>query len=96
MNDISLSGVCDSTALDRLGEDCPDVIDNKTVLRIPKRYRDDLTNLQNIYDLHEGLVVDLSLKELRGICERDYSKIEAYRGLRKFLFLRFGVTLNIH
>lgn len=93
---ISLSGGCDSTAPGRPGKDCPDVSKNKLVLRIPQKYRDDIQSLQQIYDLHEGLVIDMALKILRGICERDYSKIEAYRGLRKFLFRHFGVTLNIY
>lgn len=48
------------------------------------------------YDLHEGLVINVSLKEFRGICERDYPKIEAYLGLKKYLLRTFGVTLNIH
>jgi hypothetical protein len=38
----------------------------------------------------------VSLKEFRGICERDYPKIEAYLGLKKYLLRTFGVTLNIH
>ena len=50
----------------------------------------------DIYDLHEGLVINVSLKEFRGICERDYPKIEAYLGLKKYLLRTFGVTLNIH
>ena len=52
--------------------------------------------LQEKYDLHEGLVINVSLKEFRGICERDYPKIEAYLGLKKYLLRTFGVTLNIH
>ena len=35
-------------------------------------------------------------REFRGICERDYPKIEAYLGLKKYLLRTFGVTLNIH
>lgn len=42
------------------------------------------------------LVINVSLKEFRGICERDYPKIEAYLGLKKYLLRTFGVTLNIH
>ena len=55
-----------------------------------------IKRLQERYDLHEGLVINVSLKEFRGICERDYPKIEAYLGLRKYLLRTFGVTLNIH
>ncbi len=64
--------------------------------RIPRRYKEDMRGLQERYDLHEGLVINVSLKEFRGICERDYPKIEAYLGLKKFLLRTFGVTLNIH
>ena len=38
--------------------------------------------LQERYDLHEGLVINVSSG--RGICERDYPKIEAYLGLKGF------------
>ena len=55
-----------------------------------------IKRLQEKYDLHEGLVINVSLKEFRGICERDYPKIEAYLGLKKYLLRTFGVTLNIH
>ena len=46
--------------------------------------------------IHICLVINVSLKEFRGICERDYPKIEAYLGLKKYLLRTFGVTLNIH
>jgi len=42
------------------------------------------------------VVINVSLKEFRGICERDYPKIEAYLGLINFLLRTFGVILNIH
>ena len=72
-------------------------VSKKTVpQKIPRRYREDIKRLQERYDLHEGLVINVSLKEFRGICERDYPKIEAYLGLRKYLLRTFGVTLNIH
>ena len=55
-----------------------------------------IKRLQEKYDLHEGLVINVSLREFRGICERDYPKIEAYQGLTNFLLRTFGVVLNIH
>lgn len=92
---VILSSKNDSSMLDRQGKDCPDVIE-KTVLKIPKKYRDDIKELQERYDLHVGTMIQISLKELGGICERDYPKIESYRGLKNFLLRAFGVTLNIY
>lgn len=92
---IILSDKNDNSISDRQVRDCPDV--SETVpQRIPKRYREDMKGLQERYDLHEGLVINVSLKEFRGICERDYPKIEAYLGLRKYLLRTFRVTLNIY
>ena len=93
---IILSGKNDSSILDRQVKDCPDVSKKTVPQRIPRRYKEDMRGLQERYDLHEGLVINVSLKEFRGICERDYPKIEAYLGLKKFLLRTFGVTLNIH
>ena len=93
---IILSSKNDSSILDRQVRDCPDVSEKTVPQRIPKRYREDIKRLQEKYDLHEGLVINVSLKEFRGICERDYPKIEAYLGLKKYLLRTFGVTLNIH
>ena len=86
----------DSSISDRQVRDCPDVSEKTVPQRIPRKYREDMKGLQERYDLHEGLVINVSLKEFRGICERDYPKIEAYLGLRKYLLRTFGVTLNIH
>ena len=93
---IILSDKNDSFISDRQVRDCPDVIEKTVPQRIPRRYREDIKSLQERYDLHEGLVINVSLKEFRGICERDYPKIEAYLGLKKYLLRTFGVTLNIH
>ena len=93
---IILSDKNDSSILDRQVRDCPDVSEKTVPQRIPRRYREDMKGLQERYDLHEGLVINVSLKEFRGICERDYPKIEAYLGLKKYLLCTFGVTLNIH
>ena len=91
---VTLSGKNDSSMLDRQGKDCPDVI-KKTVLKIPKKYRDDIKGLQERYDLRVGAMIQISLKELGGICERDYLKIESYRGLKNFLLRAFGIRLNM-
>ena len=93
---IILSSKNDSSILDRQVRDCPDVSEKTVPQRIPRRYKEDIKRLQEKYDLHEGLVINVSLKEFRGICERDYPKIEAYLGLKKYLLRTFGVTLNIH
>ena len=93
---IILSSKNDSSILDRQVRDCPDVSEKTVPQRIPRRYREDIKRLQERYDLHEGLVINVSLKKFRGICERDYPKIEAYLGLKKYLLRTFGVTLNIH
>jgi hypothetical protein len=93
---IILSSMNDSSILDRQVGDCPDVSEKTVPQRIPRRYREDIKRLQERYDLHEGLVINVSLKEFKGICERDYPKIEAYLGLINFLLRTFGVTLNIH
>lgn len=93
---IILSGKNDSFISDRQVRDCPDVSEKTVPQRIPRRYKEDIKRLQEKYDLHEGLVINVSLKEFRGICERDYPKIEAYLGLKKYLLRTFGVTLNIH
>ena len=93
---IILSGKNDSSILDRQVKDCPDVSKKTVPQRIPRKYREDMKGLQERYDLHEGLVINVSLKEFRGICERDYPKIEAYLGLRKYLLRTFRVTLNIY
>ena len=93
---IILSSKNDSSILDRQVRDCPDVSEKTVPQRIPRRYREDIKRLQEKYGLQEGLVINVSLKEFRGICERDYPKIEAYLGLRKYLLRTFGVTLNIH
>ena len=79
---IILSSKNDSSISDRQVRDCPDVNEKTVPQRIPRRYRNDIKRLQERYDLHEGLVINVSLKEFRGICERDYPKIEAYLGLR--------------
>ena len=92
---IILSSKNDSSILDRQVRDCPDVSEKTVPQRIPRRYKEDIKRLQEKYDLHEGLVINVSLK-FRGICERDYPKIEAYLGLKKYLLRTFGVTLNIH
>lgn len=93
---IILSGKNDNSISDRQVRDCPDVSEKTVPQRIPRRYREDIKRLQERYDLHEGVVINVSLKEFKGICERDYPKIEAYLGLKKFLLRTFGVTLNIH
>ena len=93
---IILPGKNDSSISDRQVRDCPDVSEKTVPQRIPRRYREDIKRLQEKYDLHEGLVINVSLKEFRGICERDYPKIEAYLGLTNFLLRTFGVILNIH
>ena len=93
---IILSGKNDNSISDRQVRDCPDVSEKTVPQRIPKRYREDIKRLQEKYDLHEGLVINVSLREFRGICERDYPKIEAYQGLTNFLLRTFGVVLNIH
>lgn len=93
---IILSSKNDSSISDRQVRDCPDASKKTVPQRIPRRYREDIKRLQERYDLHEGLVINVSLKEFRGICERDYPKIEAYLGLRKYLLRTFGVILNIH
>ena len=93
---IILSSKNDSSILDRQVRDCPDVNEKTVPQRIPRRYREDIKRLQEKYGLQEGLVINVSLKEFRGICERDYPKIEAYLGLRKYLLRTFGVTLNIY
>ena len=93
---IILSSKNDSSISDRQVRDCLDVKEKTVPQRIPRRYRNDIKRLQERYDLHEGLVINVSLKEFRGICERDYPKIEAYLGLKNFLLRAFGVTLNIH
>ena len=93
---IILSSKNDSSILDRQVRDCPDVSEKTVPQRIPRRYKEDIKRLQEKYDLHEGLVIIVSLKEFWGICERDYPKIEAYLGLKKYLLRTFGVTLNIH
>ena len=93
---IILSSKNDSSILDRQVTNCPDVNEKTVPQRIPRRYKEDIKRLQEKYDLHEGLVINVSLKEFRGICERDYPKIEAYLGLKKYLLRTFGVTLNIH
>ena len=90
---IILSSKNDSSILDRQVRDCPDVSEKTVPQRIPRRYKEDIKRLQEKYDLHEGLVINVSLKEFRGICERDYPKIEAYLGLKKYLLRTFGVTL---
>lgn len=93
---IILSDKNDSSISDRQVGNCPDVIEKTVPQRIPRRYREDIKRLQERYDLHEGLVINVSLKEFKGICERDYPKIEAYLGLINFLLRTFGVTLNIN
>ena len=93
---IILSDKNDSSILDRQVTNCPDVNEKTVPQRIPQRYKEDMKRLQERYDLHEGLVINVSLKDFKGICERDYPKIEAYLGLRKYLLRTFGVTLNIH
>ena len=93
---IILSDKNDSSISDRQVGNCPDVIEKTVPQRIPRRYKEDIKRLQEKYDLHEGLVINVSLKEFRGICERDYPKIEAYLGLINFLLRTFGVTLNIN
>ena len=93
---IILSDKNDSSMLDRQVTNCPDVNEKTVPQRIPRRYKEDMKGLQEKYDLHEGLVINVSLKEFRGICERDYPKIEAYLGLKNFLLRAFGVTLNIY
>lgn len=93
---IILSGKNDSFISDRQVRDCPDVNEKTVPQRIPRRYKEDMKGLQERYNLHEGLVINVSLKEFRDICERDYPKIEAYLGLKKYLLRTFGVTLNIH
>ena len=93
---IILSSKNDSSILDRQVTNCPDVNEKTVPQRIPQRYKEDMKRLQERYDLHEGLVINVSLKDFKGICERDYPKIEAYLGLRKYLLRTFGVTLNIH
>ena len=93
---IILSDKNDNSISDRQVRDCPDVSEKTVPQRIPRRYKEDIKRLQEKYDLHEGLVINVSLKEFRGICERDYPKIEAYLGLKKYLLRTFGVTLNIH
>ena len=64
---IILSSKNDSSILDRQVRDCPDVSEKTVPQRIPRRYKEDIKRLQEKYDLHEGLVINVSLKEFRGI-----------------------------
>ena len=75
--------------------DCPDVIE-KTVKRIPKKYRDDINALSVCYNLSSMTNIKISLQELSQLCERDYIRIESYRGLVNFLKREFGITLFIY
>ena len=63
---IILSDKNDNSISDRQVRDCPDVSEKTVPQRIPKRYREDIKRLQEKYDLHEGLVINVSLKEFRG------------------------------
>ena len=42
-----------------------------------------MRGLQERYDLHEGLVINVSLKEFKGICERDYPKDRSLLGIKE-------------
>ncbi len=89
-------GKNESPILNRREKDCPDVIVDETVVKVPRKYREDIKALQEEYDLYPGLIIDISLQELSRLCEREYIKTEAYRGLKKFLLQNFGVILNIY
>ncbi len=70
---IILSDKNDNSISDRQVKDCPDVSEKQFRREYPK----DIGGYQEItgeYDLHEGLVINVSLKEFKGICERDYPK----------------------
>ncbi len=94
---IILSSKNDSSILDRQVTNCPDVIEKNSstenTQKIQRGYRRDYK--KNTICMKGWSLMCLS-KDIRGICERDYPKIEAYLGLKNFLLRTFGVTLNIY
>lgn len=80
----------------------PDVIEEKTAemkeeVKIPRKYRDDIYTLQDMYgkDFKTGLSINLTLKQALEIIPRERSRIDAYTGLISFLKGKMGISLNI-
>ena len=70
--------------------------ENQNERRVPRRYRDDISNLMVHYgDLHllNGKQIVETLQDFGKICQRDQLKIAAYQGLRNYLLKQYGITL---
>jgi hypothetical protein len=60
------------------------------------KFKDDIEALKVFYSLEEGTVINISLQDLLAIIPRNRPRIEAYQGLRSWLFEKYRVTLNIN
>ena len=60
------------------------------------KFKDDIEALKVFYYLEEGTVINISLQDLLAIVPRNRPRIEAYQGLRSWLFEKYRVTLNIN
>ena len=69
-------------------------VPNKT----PKRYQQDIINLTTKFgDLNalKGQTINLTLKEIAGICFRDHPKINSYSGLLKYLKKTYDLDVEL-
>lgn len=80
----------------------PDVIEEKTAevkeeIKIPKKYREDIEALQEMYgeNFKTGLCINLTLQEVLKIMPKERARVDAYTGLVSFLKGKLGITLNI-
>lgn len=80
----------------------PDVIEEKTAevkeeIKIPKKYREDLETLRDMYgeNFKTGLCINLTLQEALKIMPKERARVDAYTGLISFLKGKLGITLKI-
>lgn len=64
--------------------------------KIPKRYRTDIPAIIEKWgDLTEGKIIETTLEEIFGVCEREYRKVISYYGLVNYLKREYDVTMTI-
>lgn len=83
--------------LNRQVNTTPDVIEESSIPKIPKKYREDIAKLQEHYgdSFKTGLCIKINLQELLELCPRERKRIDAYRGLVSYLEKNWGIELKI-
>lgn len=75
----------------------PDVIEESSIPKIPKKYKEDIEALQAYFgdSFQTGLCIKINLQEFLALCPREHKRIDAYRGLVSYIEKNWGIVLKI-